>query len=202
MNSDENNNNIRKLDGGCQPDGSVCERTKFKSLWRTNLTDDQKAEFFSWFNEPATTVAMIRQRIEERYQIKLQYDTQVSGRWGVRKWCRREEDNAEVAKQAAIEQATLRQEHPDWGPDQLREELLLRMKRRALAGDDFILGLQTFKADSRDARLQLEREKFLESKKHYQSRALEYCLEYAKAYPEVLELFRAAFAALKKAKST
>jgi hypothetical protein len=200
--SDENNNNIRKLGGGSHPDGTIWEKTKFKNIWRENLTDDQKAEFFSWFNEPATTVAMIRQRIEERYQIKLRYDEQISGKWGIKKWCRREQDNAEVATRAAIEQATLRQEHPDWGLDELREELLLRMKRRALAGDDFMLGLQTFKADSRDARLQLEREKFLESKKHYQSRALEYCLEYAKAYPEVLELFRAAFAALKKAKST
>ena len=169
MNSDENNNNIRKLGGGSHPDGTIWEKTKFKNFWREKLTDDQKAEFFSWFNEPATTVAMIRQRIEERYQIKLQYDEQISGKWGIKKWCRREQDNAEVATRAAIEQATLRQEHPDWGPDQLREELLLRMKRRALAGDDFILGLQTFKADSRDARIQLEREKFLESKKDRKS---------------------------------
>jgi hypothetical protein len=51
--SDENNNNIRKLGGGSHPDGTIWEKTKFKNIWRENLTDDQKAEFFSWFKDLA-----------------------------------------------------------------------------------------------------------------------------------------------------
>jgi len=49
--------------------------------------------------------------------------------------------------------------------------------------------------------LEFDREKFAESKKAEQQKALELCLEQSKAYPEVQELFKAAFAALKKAKS-
>jgi len=190
----------RKLRG--ITDGTISEVTRFKSLWREEFTDVQKAEFFSWFKELGTTVAMIRQRIQERYQIKLQYDAQVSGRWGLRKWGRREEDNAEVANRAAIEEAKMRQAHPDWGPDELREELLLRVKRRALAEDDFILGLQTLKVDTRDAKIKLEREKFVESRKCEQDVALERCLTETQKYPAVQELFDVAFEAYKKAKAT
>jgi hypothetical protein len=165
------------------------------------MTDDQKAEFFSWFKEDGTTLPMIRQRIEERYKIKLQFNSQVSGKWGLRKWCWREENNAEVAKWAAIEEAKSRKDHPDWGPDDLSRELLLRMKRRALAEDDFMLALQTLKADSRDAKIKLEREKLLESNQSDALKALEVCIEHAKKYPEVIELFRGAFVALDKARA-
>jgi hypothetical protein len=192
-------NYLRKLEGGCQPDGNISEVTRFKSLWRENLTDVQKAEFFTWFNELGTTVAMIRQRIEERYQIKLQYDAQVTGKWGLKKWCAREQDKAEVAKRAAIEEATLRDAHPNWGLNELREELLLRMKRRALAEDDFILGLQLFKVDSRDAKLKLERERFVDSTKCPFDRGLECCLKEAEKNPALVELFKHAFDELRKA---
>lgn len=46
----------------------------------------------------------------------------------------------------------------------------------------------------------LDREKFTESRKSDQDRALERCLEEARAFPEVQDLFKAAFTALKKAK--
>jgi hypothetical protein len=49
--------------------------------------------------------------------------------------------------------------------------------------------------------LEDERAKFTESKKDGQVKALEGCLEESKQFPAVQELFRAAFAALKKAKA-
>jgi len=49
--------------------------------------------------------------------------------------------------------------------------------------------------------LEFEQAKFQESKKTLQEKALELCLEETKALPEVAELFKTAFAALKAAKS-
>ncbi|MDE2105326.1 MAG: hypothetical protein KGL39_49325 [Patescibacteria group bacterium] len=57
------------------------------------------------------------------------------------------------------------------------------------------------KAVQKNRELDREDAKFAESKKDEQTKALELCLEDAKAFPEVIELFRAAFAALKRAKS-
>jgi hypothetical protein len=51
------------------------------------------------------------------------------------------------------------------------------------------------------ASLHLKADKQFEAKKTDQQRALEFCLEEAKGFPEVQEQFKAAFAALKKAKS-
>jgi hypothetical protein len=75
------------------------------------------------------------------------------------------------------------------------------MKRRALAEDDFILGLQLFKVDSRDAKIKLEREKFVDSSKCKGIEALDCCFKEAKKYPEVLELFRHAFGELRKTRA-
>jgi len=46
----------------------------------------------------------------------------------------------------------------------------------------------------------LDQQKFAESKKDEATKALEYCLDEAKQFPAVQDLFKAAFAALKKAK--
>ena len=64
---------------------------------------------------------------------------------------------------------------------------------------EFISG-QT-KAAFKERELTIEEQKFAESKKDEQTKALEFCLEEAKKFSAVQELFRAAFAALKKAKA-
>ena len=64
---------------------------------------------------------------------------------------------------------------------------------------EFISG-QT-KAAFKERELKIEEAKFSESKKDEQTKALEACLEEAKAYPSVQELFKAAFIALRKARS-
>jgi hypothetical protein len=49
--------------------------------------------------------------------------------------------------------------------------------------------------------LEMEREKLTDSKKTEQEKALEFCLDEAKAFPPVQELFKTAFAALKTAQA-
>jgi hypothetical protein len=57
------------------------------------------------------------------------------------------------------------------------------------------------KAAFKERELTIEEQKFADSKKDEQTKALEFCLEEAKAFPPVQEMFRAAFAALTKAKA-
>lgn len=64
---------------------------------------------------------------------------------------------------------------------------------------EFISG-QT-KAAFKERELAMAEQKFAETKKDEQTKALELCLEDAKAYPAVQELFKAAFSALRKAKA-
>lgn len=73
----------------------------------------------------------------------------------------------------------------------LGEEVL--RKRAAGVVDKFSLSA---------ASLLIKREKQTDAKKSDQQRALEFCLDEAKGHPEVQELFKSAFAALKKAKSS
>lgn len=55
--------------------------------------------------------------------------------------------------------------------------------------------------DQKDQAQEFKKARFAEAKKDEAARALEFCLEEAKKYPEVQELFKTAFAALKKAKA-
>jgi hypothetical protein len=57
------------------------------------------------------------------------------------------------------------------------------------------------KAAHKERDLKIAEQKFAESRKDEQTKALEACLEEARQFPAVQELFKAAFAALKKAKA-
>jgi DNA-binding phage protein len=63
-----------------------------------------------------------------------------------------------------------------------------------------IFSAQT-KAAFKEREVTLAERKAEEAKKSEQQKALEFCLEEAKAFPAVLELFKSAFAALKAAKA-
>jgi hypothetical protein len=57
------------------------------------------------------------------------------------------------------------------------------------------------KAAFKERELTIEEQKFSESRKDDQTKALEFCLEEAKKHPAVQQLFKVAFAALKEAKA-
>ena len=61
------------------------------------------------------------------------------------------------------DQQELQTEHPEWDSQRLRQELLDRMKRRALKQGDFKLGLQAIAQDVKVESLAFDREKFKES---------------------------------------
>ncbi len=61
--------------------------------------------------------------------------------------------------------------------------------------------LDYFKEEGREKERLADQQRFYEANKSAREKALELCLEEAKPYPEVTEQFKAAFAALKKARA-
>ena len=79
-------------------------------------------------------------------------------------------------------------------------ELLKLADQLAITAIQYVSGKT--KAAQKERQLALAEPKFAETKKDEQTKALEYCLEEAKKFPAVQDLFRSAFAALKTAKET
>jgi hypothetical protein len=131
----------------------VFQVTRLKALWRT-LTEDQRAGW-SAFLVSETSQAEIRRQILARFKINLRYDRQLLR---FRTWLDELEALKAGADRAAADEVELRQQ--GLAGAQLREELLNRMKIRALARGDFKLGLRAIAADVKMEVLELDREKF------------------------------------------
>lgn len=139
----------------------VTEPGRFKELWRKSFTSDFKLEFLGWFNETGTTNALIRSRLAERFGIKLKHDGQLSGEGALWQWCLQEQRNAAEAEWVVSEEENLKAQ--GLSGDQLRAELLDRMKRRALVRGDHKLGLAAIDRDIKVEALAFDQEKFKES---------------------------------------
>ena len=145
------------------------------------------------------TNAELRQLIGEFFQIQLSRDTQLSSFWS---WVRLESKTRE--REMAVQQLL----EPDRAKGISDADLNAKGQRLfkivALAEEDpeafaRILSGQT-KAAHKERELNLAEQKFAETKKSEQQKALEYCLAEAKGTPAE-ELFTQAFVALKKARA-
>jgi len=104
-----------------------------------------------------------------------------------------------------------RKSHPDWNADKVRDVAIQFFMAHTVAKKDpyqfaTVLSLDQqerfghTKAGFKEREIALKELAHAESKKDDQTKALERCLAEAKAFPDVQELFKAAFAALKKAR--
>jgi hypothetical protein len=95
----------------------------------------------------------------------------------------------------------------------LHRDLIFHLSTHGVANPDFVkladqltntvlqaISAQT-KARFKEREVSLAERKELEAKKSDQEKALEWCLDEAQKFPEVQEMFKAAFAALKKARA-
>ncbi len=89
----------------------------------------------------------------------MKFDKQLSGQDGLWAWCAQEQSNAAEAQWASQEEEDLIQQ--GLTGEQLRTELLNRLKRRALVRGDHKLGLAVIKADQTEqsGKFQAEMEK-------------------------------------------
>jgi len=173
------------------------EISKLKELWRT-LSEDARDYWRSRLQSggEGNTQPEIRRDIFAKLKINLRSDAQLSK---FKSWMEQQDAMDAEAEQADEEERRILSEHPDWTKQQVREDLLRRFYNRARATGDSKLGLKTVAGDMKTEALAFEKEKFQESKKSQAEKALELCLEEARKYPEVQQLFKDAFAALKKA---
>ena len=119
------------------------EVTKLKVLWRDALPE---AEQDYWREQFASTRTLLnlREELQSKYNIKLTHNEQL------RRFCHWVEDE-DLRKEQADDVACDRAELEGQGltGKQLRDELVRRMKERALARGDFKLGEAAVRLDLR-----------------------------------------------------
>ena len=160
-------------------------------------------EMIAWLKEEGVSVApsTLSVWLESARQSRLQEKLLGRITSGARQ-CR--EVEAEFAKHPAPELETL---------IKLHRVLILQLSTEGNANPEFLklsdqltntvlncISAQT-KANFKEREVTLAEQKAAETKKDEQTKALELCLDEARKFPAVQELFRAAFAALKKAKA-
>jgi hypothetical protein len=180
------------------PGGKNSELTKLKRLWQQpsflESREFWREQFVSELKQPE-----IRALIKKKLQINLQWNRQLTE---FTQWIERQDQLEAEAEAMAQDEAQLRSQFGEsWTLDQIREEVLKRSYARAMATGDFAAGRKTIVQDLNTKKVALDEQKAIDAKKDDQARALEFCLEEAKKYPDVQEMFKAAFAALRKAKA-
>lgn len=176
--------------------GKESELTRFKALWRT-LADSVREYWREQFISERTQ-ADIRREINSKLKINLQYDKQLNQ---FRDWVTEQDKRDAQAEFMQENERRLIEQHPDWSLDRVREEVIRQSYFQTLAVGDFKLGLKTVTGELKSKAHEAEERRYQESKRSDEEKALALCLEQARPYPEVQEMFKAAFAALKKAKA-
>lgn len=144
-----------KLPGGKRAQG---ELARFKYFWRDHLTAADQEFWRSRFHSPDSQAAL-RAELKSRLHFDLKYDKQLTQ---FRKWDEEQQELDAEAERQAEEERRLRETHPDWDADRLRQEVIAASYRRSLASGDFKLGLKTVAADAKLKTIELDREKFEE----------------------------------------
>jgi hypothetical protein len=188
--------------------GQPSELTKLKLL-----TPEKQEVIWSWRdeleNEKPLTNAQIRNRIAKQYGIRLSLDKQLSEFW---RWYAAQQELEESNDLIEQFEEFTRKQNPDWSPDKVRDIGIAFFMAHTTARKDAnkfatIVSLDQqerfgrTKGAHKERQVALAEQKHVETKKDDGAKALEYCLEEAKQFPAVQELFKVAFAALRKAKA-
>lgn len=137
-----------------KPSLSNAPLTQLKQLWLETLTESEK-DYWREQLRSARQYRELRAEIAEKYHIELSHE---SGVGKFRQWVPGQDAREAEAEQVEADTAELRKQ--GLSGEQLRDELLKRMKERALARGDFKLGAVAVKLDLQAATLALSREKF------------------------------------------
>lgn len=160
--------------------------TKLKRLWRDSLSEPERDYWRAQF-ESTRSQSALRQEIQEKYNVKLLQDSQLNR---FRDWM--DEFTAiEKEKQKVAEDLAELQSQGLTGA-KLRDELLTRIKARALARGDYKLGLKAIAADVKVETLQLGWEKFKSGARTKLETGLDAVAEAFKANPQAMESYQKA----------
>ena len=135
---------------------STSELTKFKRLWRDDLSEFDRDSLRSLFLSTASN-AQIRAEVKSKHGIKLHRDDQVTA---FREWEMDQRQRDLEMEQMAEDERRALEEHPDWTLDQAREDVLRKALMRATTRGDFKLGMEAVRESRADRMFSLDKKKF------------------------------------------
>jgi hypothetical protein len=135
--------------------GGNSEPTRWKLLWLR--LDETTQDYWRDQFASARTQKSIREEIKAKHEVNLTRNSQLSR---ICKWVKEQDERTARAERMQENERRLREQHPDWTLDQLREEVLRMAYCETLAFGDFKLGLSTARIDLSEKSLELHREKF------------------------------------------
>src|SRR5215469_13086201 len=107
--------------------GPNSEVARFKELWRQ--MDEATQDFWREQMTSRRTQKSIREEIKAKHEINLAHDGQMTR---LRRWVAEHYERAERVERMEENARRLKEEHPDWTTDQLREEVLKRSYHESL----------------------------------------------------------------------
>jgi hypothetical protein len=191
-----NTDHERKIAGNA-PDKPFEGIKLLKIIWRNSMSKEDQNYWRSRFNS-LVTQKVLRAELLDKLQINLVKDKKLTV---FRQWV--QDRDKQLAREQKLNECRekLKSEHPDWTTDQVRDELHRRDMEACWLQQDFKEGRKAISAELASRKFQLQKEMFLQSPKSDQPRGIEGCMQQGGALPEVLEMFQAAFLALKQAKA-
>jgi len=132
------------------------EMGKLKDLWTKTFSE---ADRESWRQKFATggTQETKRQELLDQFGIHLDCDKQLTY---FRTWDLDQVERQQTAERLQANEDQIRQQHPDWTVDKVRDEVIRHAYFEALARADFGLGLTTIRAHTQVKRYLLDRDKY------------------------------------------
>lgn len=131
--------------------GSDSELTRLKAIWR-GLSDDARS-FWQELFASSETQAEIRRQLFAKLKINLRRDNQLTM---FRDWESDQRLRDLQAERMRENEGRIKAQHPEWGLDQVRDEVLRQSYFETLASGDFKLGLKTVTQDLNVKRTNLE----------------------------------------------
>ena len=169
-------------------------QTKLKQLWLETLSHAER-DYWRKQLRSARRQQELRAEIREKYHIELGHDSVLTK---FRHWVAGQDAREEEAEQVEADKAELRRQ--GLSGEQLRDELLKRMKERALARGDFKLGAVAVNLDLKAEALDLCKEKFKERRRANLEAGLSELAKQIKRNPKARAAYETLKAEVKAAK--
>lgn len=170
-----------------QPGTAMAAVTQLKDLWRFTWDDSARDSWRARLESAQFTQAQNRDHIRSTLGIHLSSDSQLNR---FRKWIDAQDAMDEEAETQADEERRIREAHPDWTLDQVRDEVLKLSLYRAVATGEFkSLGLPAVDRLERIQARQFDMQKYADSLKSKVAAGLDEIAALFKRAPELLAEF-------------
>jgi predicted ATP-binding protein involved in virulence len=177
--------------------GGESEMTRLKELWSepsfANSRDYWRERLFS-----RRAQSTLREEIFKEFSIKLVHDYQITR---FRQWVEGHDERDEMEEQMEEDCRRIERMFPKATENEIRRIVFKAYHLRALARDDVELGKFILRQSLAERKLALSEKKASEAGRSDKLKALGLCLDETSDYPAARQLFRAAFAELRKQKA-